>query len=245
MTTSNKGAATALALYIIVVILTVAIMAAASPLLAGGIRSLTALGALLLAETAAWMYGSRLIRGGFRASIAAYASFGYVIAAYWLAAIFAAFLLFLPVAFYLFMQALFLAVAAIAGGLLYLSNRHISGGEQEDARRTSDWNELLDAALLAKDKLLLWEGNERQTLERELEGLVDVIRYSDPATVSALAAAEYTLQIDLRLLSDMIDSGSGQKPEEQAVAARNIRRKMMELGTEVKQRNRQLAASKG
>ncbi|QNK56391.1 hypothetical protein H7F31_28230 [Paenibacillus sp. PAMC21692] len=126
-----------------------------------------------------------------------------------------------------------------------MSNRHISGGERRDERRTADWNELLSDAQRARDMLQLWNEGERRMLAKEMDQLVDSVRYSDPATVSELATVEYTLQIDLRLLTDKLESRSGQSAAEQAASVPELRRAIIGLNNDIKQRNRQLAASKG
>ena len=226
-------------------LLTVAIMAAASPLLSGGIRSLTALGALLLAETAAWLYivqlRPRRLPGFHRDCLIRLRCGGLLAGRYpWRFP-------YLPARRLLSVHA---SAAASGGGCcrrraLFCRMRIFAVQKSGNMPTDIRWNELLDAALLAKDKLRLWEGNDRQMLERELEGLVDTIRYSDPADAYRPRGDGIYAPNRPSPADESIQSGSGQRPEEQVVAARNIRRKMMELGTEVKQRNRQLAASKG
>jgi hypothetical protein len=245
MRSRNYAPIAAFIIFVAIAVLTLVIVWTASPLPTGDVRSLAALFALLLAETAAWLYVSRLLRGELRSSIAAFAAFGYVVAAYWLGTIIAAFLVFLPAVLYLSIQALLLVGAALAGAILYLSNNHISGGERRDERRTADWNELLSDAQRARDMLQLWNEGERRLLAKEMDQLVDSIRYSDPATVSELATVEYTLQIDLRLLTDKLESRSGGSAAEQAASVPELRSAIIGLNNDIKQRNRQLAASKG
>ncbi|MHA6482926.1 hypothetical protein ACX1C1_13595 [Paenibacillus sp. strain BS8-2] len=245
MKSRNQTSIAAFVIYVAVAVLTLVTVWTLSPLPAGDIRSLAAIFALLMAETIAWKYVSILLQGGLRSSIASFAAFGYVVATYWLGTIIAACFVFLPSVLYLSIQALLFLGFALAGGILYLSNKHISGGERRDDRLTSDWDDLLRDAQNAKNMLMLWGEVERRMLEREIDQLVDSIRFSDPVTVPELASVEYTIQIELRLLTDKLKSRSGQGYAEQSASVPELRRTITGLENVIKQRNQQLIASKG
>lgn len=206
-------------------------------------QTVLAFGALLLAETALWLYVSGMLRkSGAGHSVPVNLGLLTVLAGYAAVSVILAILAFLPFLAYAVIHAIALLLAGTLFGFLYLASGKIKEGFIQDAQRTANWSGIITSAKVAQTKLDYWEPQKKALLKKELDELVDIIQYSDPATLPGLAETEYSLQLDLQLLSQMLDAHRDQPPHSQAL--KELQHKIVEAQNGVKLRNLQLAAGK-
>ncbi|RJE87706.1 hypothetical protein D3P07_15475 [Paenibacillus sp. 1011MAR3C5] len=229
-------------IFLLIAGLTLFIYFGLNPIVTWDLRQILALSAVLLAELAAWLMISRLIQGSRAGYQGSYMTYGMIAGLYFVAAVVAAFLAFLPLGVYITLHGVLLLVAVIASALVRVSYSHIQNVEQGDSERTADWKLMLTAARNAKLSLQRWEQAERSKVAPVLDSLIDDIAYSDPASLPALAELEYTMQLDIQYINGVIESAK--QINAQNESTEELIRSIHHLREQVKARNLQLVVSK-
>jgi len=229
-------------IFLLIAGLTLFIYFGLNPIAAWDFRQIIALSAILLAELTIYLMISRLIQGAKAGYQGSYITYGIIAGLYFVAAVVAAFLAFLPLGVYITLHGVLLLVAIIASALVRVSYSHIQNVEQGDSERTADWKLMLTAARNAKLSLQRWGPAERSKVAPAMDALIDDITYSDPASLPALAELEYTMQLDIQYINGVIESAK--QPNEQTGSAEELIRSIHHLRGQVKARNQQLVASK-
>lgn len=240
---NKKGALPVTLIYVAAVALTVVLFLVFSPLSAWNGQITLAFGSLFIAETALWLYVSWMVRkAGAGHSVPANAALLTVLAGYATLSVVLAFFAFLPLFAYAVIHAVAALLAVALLCFLVLARKKITEGLTGDAERTVNWSKIITLAKNAQAKLQYWEPQKRELLRRDLDELTDMIQYSDPATLPALAEMEYSLQLDLQLVAQMLDANREQPAH--SVGIKDLQRKIIEAQNGVKLRNLQLAAGK-
>ncbi|MHA7965870.1 hypothetical protein ACX93W_17250 [Paenibacillus sp. CAU 1782] len=243
MSNYKKSAVAVTLIYVATVALTAVLFLVFSPLLAWNGQTALAFGSLLLAETALWLCVSGIIqKAGADHSVPANAALLTALAGYAALSVVLAFFTFLPFWAYALIHAIAALLTFVLFCLLFLSRKKITGGIAHDAERTANWSSIIASAKNAQAKLQYWEPQKRELLRKELDELVDIIQYSDPTTLPAVAEMEYSLQLDLQLVAQMLDANREQQPQSGGI--RDLHQKITEAQNGVKLRNIQLAAGK-
>jgi hypothetical protein len=243
MTTEKKGAFTAILIYMAAVALTAILFIIALPLENWSLKTIIGFCSLIGGETALWLFAMIITRRkGDQHSIPSNLSLLIVVAGYTAVSIILSFITFIPLIAYVVIHAITLLITVILGGLLYAARRKMASGFRRDAERTAGWSSIIAASTLVRAKLEHWEPDKRKLLQKEVDELADIIKYSDPATIPALAELEYTLHLDLQVLSQMIDANREQPLHSSKM--KELQQKVIETVNEAKLRNLQLASMK-
>ncbi|REK71539.1 hypothetical protein [Paenibacillus paeoniae] len=213
-----------------------------NPINTWDLRQVIAISAILLAELTAWLMISRLIKGTRSRYQSSYITYGIVVGLYFIAAVVAAFLAFLPLRVYITLHSILLLFVIIASALVRVSYSHIENVEQGDTDRTANWKLMVSSVRNTKLSLQRWDLPERSKVAPSLDSLIDDIAYSDPASLPALAELEYTIQLDIQYINGVIESAK--QPTAQNESADELIRSIHHLREQVKARNLQLVASK-
>lgn len=243
MTTEKRGAFAAILIYMAAVALTAILFIVALPLENWSIKTIIGFCSLIGGETALWLLATSISRKrGTQHSIPSNLSLLIVIGGYTAVSLILSFMTFMPLMAYVVIHAAVLLITVILGGLLYAARRKMASGFRHDAERTAGWSSIIAASALARAKLEHWEPDKRRLLQKEVDELADIIKYSDPATIPALAEIEYTLHLDLQVLSQMIDANREQPSHSPKI--KELQQKVIETVNEAKLRNLQLASMK-
>ncbi|GEM_PF-6363884 len=240
---SKKGALAATLIYAAAVAITAVLFLVFNPLSNWNGQIALAFGSMLLAETALWLFISSMAKKASAGhSVPANAALLIVLAGYAALSILLSFFTFLSLFAYVVLHAVTALLAVALLCLLVLARKKITEGSTGDAERTANWSRVIAAAKTAQAKLQYWEPQKRELLRRELDELADMILYSDPATLPSLSEMEYSLQLDLQLVAQMLDAYREQPPHSESI--KDLQQKIIEAQNGVKLRNLQLAAGK-
>jgi len=213
MTLDRFGARVFLVVYIAFVVVTLACFAVFWGHEASGAPFWVSLGAVLLAETALWLYASHIVRhpGSVKRMVPAWLALGVVLAAYFVLTLVYSLLTalaeyFLP--YYLLLHLITLAAAVVIGALLLLFARSTEKSEREVRTHVSGLREIEFSLRQLQDSVALMNGPGKQQLEQTIAEFIESVRYSDPVTPDAIAGQDLMLLEELRNLNEIAASMS-------------------------------------
>lgn len=169
------------------------------------------LAAVLLSETALWLYANYMIRNPERVkrTVPAYLALGVVLAAYFaltvIYSLFTAWAEFvLP--YYLLLHLITLAAAVILGGLLLLFTGATEKQEREIRTQINGLREIEFSLKQLQGHVAALNGPGKQQLEQSIADFIESVQFSDPITPDSIAGQDLMLLEELRNLNEIAAS---------------------------------------
>lgn len=211
MTLDRYGIRIFLILYLVVAAVTLACFAVFRGHAASGVPFWVSLGAVLLAETALWLYASHIVRNLERVkrSVPAWLALGTVLGAYFVLTVVYSLLTALAdyaLPYYLLLHLITLAAAVVIGALLMLFTRSTEIREHETRTHISGLQEIEFSLRQLQDQAAMLNGPGKRQLEEAIAEFIESVRYSDPVTPDSIAGQDLMLLEELRNLNEIAAS---------------------------------------
>lgn len=233
-------------IYVIVVACTVFVTTWFAAVTTSWFNLFVALLAVLVAETAAWVYAHYGFANSesLRRSAPGYIGLGVVVFGYWAAvSVYLVLVVFVGVAlWHVPLQLLTFAGAAVLAGIMMIFIKLVGQGESKERFQVSQWQTLQSALHDLERKL---DGRQAPGVEetrKVLAALIEQVRYSDPVAPYEIMQQDQSMHNEIVLLQYEIVEVLDDELETRSLLP--VARKLREMAAQVASRNERILAMK-